>query len=80
MCAIQLVSTRFAGSNRAGEKSAVTNLTSCVDNLCQVILSLVSDCLGECILDRGVVAVDEAIVDELDSERGLACDDDTTVN
>ena len=49
-----------------------TNLSCRVDDFCREILIPMSDLLAECVLDRGVVALDEVAVYVADREGGLA--------
>lgn len=48
-------------------------LTSSVDDLGSIILSLIFDNLAERVFDGGVVAFDKVAVDELDCYGGFAC-------
>lgn len=45
-----------------------------VDDFGEVVLVLVTDCLGESVFDRGVVAIYEVSVDELHRQRRFACE------
>lgn len=47
-------------------------LTRGVDYLCREVLTAVLDDLAECVLNRGIVAVHEMSIHELDCERGFA--------
>ena len=49
-------------------------LSGSVDDLYGEILVLVLDDLGEGVLNGGVVRIDKVAVDELNSQRALACD------
>lgn len=51
----------------------LAHLTSCVDDICCVFLALVLDDFGESIFNRGVVALHEMSVNELDRQRRFAC-------
>lgn len=46
----------------------IAYLTSSVDDLCQVGLSLVDDLMAECILDGGIVTLDEVTLAVLDCQ------------
>lgn len=51
----------------------LAHLTSCVDDICCVFLALVLDNFGESVFNRGVVALHEMSVDELDRQGRFAC-------
>ena len=56
----------------AANEYALTNLASSVDNFGRKVLSLVSYCLAECVLDRRVIAINKVPVDELNRKRRFA--------
>jgi len=45
-----------------------------IDDLRCKILVLVADDFGKCVFDSGIVGVDKVTVNELDSQRALACE------
>lgn len=49
-------------------QDAVFILSGRVHDLCSKILALVLDCTAECILDRGIVALDKYAVDKSDGK------------
>ena len=56
------------------EDGGETYLAGGVDDVTVVVGAVDVDRLREGALDRGVVGLDEVVLDELDHERGLACD------
>lgn len=50
-------------------KKDSTNLSSCIDNFRQVFCALVSDTLGEGVLDGRVVAIYKMSIDKLHGKR-----------
>lgn len=68
----------FAFARHSPPKMLVTYLAGRVDDLGGIIHALVADDLAERVLDRGVVALDEVAVYELDRERGFACKRDSS--
>lgn len=55
------------------QRSLVAYLSSRIDNLGSVVLSLKPDHFAKGVLDGRVVALDEVAIDELYSEGGFAC-------
>lgn len=51
----------------------LAHLTSCVDDICFEFLALELDDFAESIFNRGVVALHEMSVDELDRQGRFAC-------
>jgi hypothetical protein len=51
-----------------------TYLSGGIDDFGCVILSIIFDDPAECVLDCGVIALDEVVLDEADCERGFSCD------
>lgn len=55
-----------------GVEDAVLVLACCIDNFGGVVLSLVLDHLAECVLNRGIVAIDKMAINESHRQRRLA--------
>lgn len=56
-----------------GEVRVRTYLSGGIDDLSRIILPIVFDDSAECVLNCGVVAFDEVVLDETDCEGGFAC-------
>lgn len=55
-----------------GQTASLAYLSCSIDDLCSKVLILVFNHLAECVLDGGIVALDEVAIDKLDGERGFA--------